>query len=289
MKGTMDNNRRIDILFTADEKYAARIPVVLKSFSINDPQVTYHVHLIHDPMSRETESGLREYCAELGYCYYGYEVAEDLFSGAPVNKHYSRAMYYRILAGEILPNSLERILYLDPDILVVNSLIPLWDLNLDGKAYAAATHITEEGITTNINQLRLGTGSVYYNTGVLLMDLTRVRKIVRKDEVFAFIRKNSNKLLLPDQDVFNALYWKDVVTVPDELWNYDVRKYSQRLLMSGGAMDENWIIRNTAVLHYCGKTKPWHAGYRYRFGNLYRHYQHLYSRDCESRKNFLKG
>lgn len=66
--------------------------------------------------------------------------------------------------------------------------------------------------------------------------------------------------------------------VPDEIWNYDVRKYSQYLLRSSGTYDETWVIRNTAILHYCGKTKPWHAGFRNRFGNLYRHYQWIYER-----------
>ena len=272
----------IDILFTADENYAVHIPVVLKSIKINDPQTSYHVHMIHGPMAQDVLDHLNAYCKMLGYGFNNYEVPEKLFGEMPVNKHYSKAMYYRILAGEILPKSCKRMLYLDPDVLVINSLAPLWKLTLGSKTFAAASHIMEEGVINNINQLRLRTDAIYYNTGVLLMDLNLMRKLVVREEVFSFLRQNSSRLLLPDQDVFNSLFWREVQQIPDELWNYDVRKYSPRYLMSGGSLNETWIIEHTAILHYCGKAKPWNASYRYRFGNLYRHYQHLYKKDVQS-------
>ena len=63
-------------------------------------------------------------------------------------------------------------------------------------------------------------------------------------------------LILPDQDVFNMLYG----TVEDALWSYDVRNYSKYLIRSGGRYDLNWVMQNTAVLHFCGKNKPWERG-----------------------------
>ena len=47
------------------------------------------------------------------------EVPDGLFTDAPVVRYYSRAMYYRLLAAELLPRELDRVLYLDPDILVI--------------------------------------------------------------------------------------------------------------------------------------------------------------------------
>ncbi len=265
----------MQILFTADENYAARIPVVLKSIEINHPGVTVGVHLLPDNLSRKLEITLEKVCGSAGYAFYVYRVPEDLFAEAPVNKHYSKAMYYRMLAAEILPETLDKVLYLDPDILVINSLLPLWETDLRGNIFAAATHTEEEGIIDNINRLRLETSAVYFNTGVLLMDLKKCRESVRREDIFSFIREYDYKLLLPDQDVFNALYGSRTLQIPDEIWNYDARKYTQYLMQSGGKMNEYWVIRNTAILHFCGKEKPWNASYRYRFGTLYRHYEQL--------------
>ena len=59
-------------------------------------------------------------------------VPEDLFAAAPVVRYYSRAMYYRLLAAQLLPAGVDRVLYLDPDILVINALRPLYDTDLEG-------------------------------------------------------------------------------------------------------------------------------------------------------------
>ena len=80
-------------------------------------------------------------------------------------------MYYRLLAPHLLPGHVHRILYLDPDTLVINPLRPLWDMDLNGNLFAAAAHTGKTELANSINQLRLGTDHNYFNSGVLLMDL----------------------------------------------------------------------------------------------------------------------
>ncbi len=273
--------KTIQLLFTADEHYAERIPTVLKSLQISHPKLSFHIHLICDGLPEPVDAALREACDRLTFGFSLYPVSEELFSDAPITKHYSKAMYYRMLASEILPPTVDRVLYMDPDVLVINSLEPLWSLKLNGRLFAAASHGEEYGLISNVNRIRLNTSSAYYNTGVLLMDLDKCRREINPSEIFDFIRENEHKLLLPDQDVFNALFNSRTLLIPDEIWNYDARKYSQYLVRSGGEMDEAWVIRNTAVLHFCGKEKPWNTHYRYRFGLLYRHYEHLCIRNWE--------
>ncbi len=272
------------LLFTADEHYAVRLPTVLKSIQLSHPGRAIHIHLICDALPEPLQRALEETCERLGFSFFLHLVSGQLFSDAPVTKHYSKAMYYRMLAAEILPPTLNRVLYLDPDILVINSLEPLWALDLGGRTFAAASHGEEDGLVSNVNRIRLDTSSPYFNTGVLLMDLRQCRREVRSAEIFAFIEENAHKLLLPDQDVFNALFGNKTLLIPDEIWNYDARKYSQYLLRSGGTMDETWLIQNTAVLHFCGKEKPWDPHCHYRLALLYRHYEQLCKRDHPERQ-----
>lgn len=81
--------------------------------------------------------------------------------------------------------------------------------------------------------------------------------------------------LLPDQDILNALYGRRTLQIDDSIWNYDARNYNTYLLRSGGICDMDWVMKNTAILHFCGKTKPWQKGYIHRFGLLYKHYEHV--------------
>ena len=272
----------MNILFTADDKYAVRIPVVLKSIQINNPGTDVHIFLISDEksISENTEKLLDRYCAQLHFTFSFYEVSDGLFSDAPVNKYYSKAMYYRLLAGEILPESVERVIYLDPDILVINSLLPLWECDLEGCCFAAASHTSDQETLDNLNKIRLNTESPYFNTGVLLLDLDKCRKTVNVKDILEYINDNERSLLLPDQDVFNALYGNMTKLIPDEIWNYDARRFSYYLVKSSGKTDYDWMIDNTVILHYCGKEKPWHKRYRYRTGLLYKHYQRIYLKDA---------
>lgn len=86
------------------------------------------------------------------------------------------------------------------------------------------------------------------------------------------------ELLLPDQDVLNALYGSKILSIEDSKWNYDARNYSNYLLRSGGKENLAWVMENTVVLHFCGRDKPWKKNYRRRFGALYRHYMSLTER-----------
>ena len=191
-------------------------------------------------------------------------------------------MYYRLLAPHLLPSSLHRVLYLDPDILVINPLTPLWETELQGNLFAAASHTTVNDLVNGINRIRLKTDQDYYNTGVLLMDLDRGRTDIHPQEIFQHVQEHGSELLLPDQDVFNTLYGSKTLWIDDALWNYDARYYPGYLLRSNGAYHMDWVMQNTAILHFCGKRKPWKKTYTGRFATLYKHYNVLAHRNAEA-------
>ena len=270
----------MDLLFTADDRYARHIPVVLYSLFENDPGIRYRVHLITDHLDPSTEKNLQLLCEKLGYGFSAYRLDEKMFADAPVNKHYSKAMYYRHLAFQILPAEIGKVLYLDPDILIINPLHPLWEIDMDDHLFLAASHTEEKQGLDELNRMRLGIKSSYFNTGVIVMDLDACRREVSEEQIFSYIHENGPFLLLPDQDVFNALYGSRTKSVPDEIWNYDARKFTQYLLRSGGEYNEKWVLAHTAVLHFCGKNKPWGESRPSRFEMLYLHYAEKLNRQA---------
>jgi lipopolysaccharide biosynthesis glycosyltransferase len=44
-------------------------------------------------------------------------------------------------------------------------------------------------------------------------------------------------------------------------------------------MDMEYVMKHTAILHFCGKKKPWRPNYNGNFSSIYRHYQHLAQRE----------
>ena len=266
---------RIQILTTLNENYLPRLQVLLTSMHVTQPEDKADIWLIHSGLSDEDLSRIRCQCRLFGFGFYPVMADSSAFTNAPVSTQYPREMYYRLLAAQFLPDHLHRILYLDPDILVINSLRPLWETDLKGNLFAAAAHTGKTELANNINQLRLGTNHNYYNSGVLLIDLERARKEIHAEELFSYVKEHAKELLLPDQDVLNAMYGRRILEIDDSIWNYDARNYNNYLLRSAGVCDMDWVMENTAVLHFCGRAKPWQKGYIHRFGVLYKHYMAL--------------
>ena len=110
---------------------------------------------------------------------------------------------------------------------------------------------------------------------MLLMNLPMMRSCVHPQDVFDFVERNAALLVLPDQDVLNALYAERILPLDERLYNYDARKYSEYLVASQGKCDMAWVMENTRILHFCGKKKPWKKTVAGRFLALYRHYMAL--------------
>lgn len=275
----------MNLLLTLDENYLLPCKVMLDSFFASNPNESYvTVYLLHSAIPAEKLEELSDFCTGFGAKLVPIAVDAAFFENAPTSKRYPKEMYYRLLSPLILPRELERVLYLDPDMLIINPLRPLWELNLYGKTFAAASHTGLTEMANEINNVRLDTAHEYFNSGVMLIDLNAARKLVTAEDVFACVSEHEKELILPDQDVFNILYGSQTMPVDDVLWNYDVRNYSKYLIRSTGRHDLNWVMQNTAVLHFCGKNKPWHEDYKNPFGMLYLHYMNLTMRKLYEKK-----
>lgn len=269
----------MNILITIDANYIRPFRVMLHSLFASNPDerdVTFY--LLHSGIPSEKLEELEKACAVFGAGLVPLTVDTALFENAPTSRRYPKEMYYRLLSPHILPQNLGRILYLDPDILIINPIRELWELKLQGKIFAAASHTGITELTNNINFARLNIDNEYFNSGVMLMDLEKAREMVDADEIFRCVKENEKDLILPDQDVFNILYGKQTLAVDDAVWNYDVRHYPKYLMRSTGERDMSWVMQNTAILHFCGKSKPWKGAFKNPFGILYKHYMNLASK-----------
>lgn len=273
-----DTLKPINILVTLNENYMPQLNVMLSSMRINNPGEKFDIYLMHRGISKkrlaETEIAMEKF----GYGFFPILIDENVFTDVPTGKLYPQEMYYRLCAPKLLPDNIDKIIYLDPDLLIINPLRPLWDMDMGSNIFAAASHTGKTDLSNSVNKLRLGTATKYYNSGVLLMNLPMARREVSPEEIFKFARNHSRELILPDQDILNILYGNKILEINDFIWNYDARNYSNYLLRSGGVSDADWVMRNTAILHFCGKTKPWKDIYRHRFGLLYKHYMQISSR-----------
>lgn len=269
----------MNILVTLDKNYLPPLRVMLTSLFNNNPGEIFKIFMLHEDIPDGDLRALDKFCRARGSSLAAVRVGPEDFSGAPVFRYYTRAMYFRLLAFRALPDNIDKILYLDPDILVINPVRPLYDLDVSDYLYAGAMHSAYGNITKYLNQIRLGNTELeaYFNSGVLLMNLSGQRKEVSERDIFKYVNENKDLLILPDQDVINALYCKKILPVDDTVYNYDVRHYPiYKLLNDEKSLD--WVMNNTVFLHFCGKNKPWNQAAANKFAVLYKHYMVLAER-----------
>ena len=264
-----------NILVTIDNNYLQPLKVMLQSLVDNNPGHHFQIYLLYSDITEENLTNLGNFCethtATLVPCF----IDGSAFAEAPISDRYSQTMYYRLLAHQFLPASIDKILYLDPDILIINSINALYQTDLTGYIAAACIHTQLTPLQDQVNKIRLNTYEAdgYYNSGVLMINLEAWRNQVIATHIFDYIKSHGLLLLLPDQDVLNGLYGKHILSVDDALYNYDARNYeTYRLLDTERTM--TWVIRNTVVLHFCGRNKPWKKdAFLDRFTILYKHYE----------------
>lgn len=263
----------MNILVTLDSNYIKPLRVMLKSLFLNNLCEKFNIYLLHTSLKKKELEDLEFFIEAHGSKLNVIDVDENCFSEAPVLFHYTKEMYFRLLAYQLLPKDLDRIIYLDPDILVLNPVRKLYETDIKEYLYAAAYH--DKISIKEINKIRLYPHEInaYYNSGVLLMNLELLRNEADDKEIYRFVDENRAKLIMPDQDILNALYAKRIKGLNELYYNYDARYYTYNKLASNGSFDMDQIINNTVILHFCGKKKPWNKKYTGAFHSLYKHYE----------------
>lgn len=269
--------QQVNILVTLDENYIPYLNVMLNSLTYSNPDCYFKVYLLHNSIPAadmiETKKGLG-LAGELIPVQ-----AKDIgLDSAPTTSRYPQEIYYRIFAAKYLPESIDRILYLDPDIIVNGSIRELYNLPIDEYYFAAASHIG--GLLHKVNELRLGMDedSPYINSGVMLMNLKKLREEQDYQEVFDFIEKRRNFLHLPDQDIISSLYGSKIYTLDSFRYNMTETLYIQHAPFEK-SLNMDWVRNHSIIIHYCGRNKPWKPNY---IGQLDVFYQETVSRMKEN-------
>lgn len=176
----------------------------------------------------------------------------------------SYATYYRIFLPELLDASIDKVLYLDCDIVVKGDIAKLWETNITGMFLAAVEDVGIEysgefGKKVKEN-LSMDRKDVYFNAGVLIINLDLWRQYGISEKICDFLIHNPDKAPFADQDGLNAVLsgkWIPLSLV----WNQQVALCEY--FDDGKPLDEEMLecLHNPLVIHYTSSyrsiTKPW--------------------------------
>lgn len=248
----------INLLVTLDENYIKYLKVMLSSLIHSNPEKFFDVYFLYSSINDKSFDEVRRILMDKGNVI-PVKADEIALDKAPVTDRYPQEMYYRIFAARYLPETLKRVLYLDPDIVVIGSIDELYHTPLGKNYFAAATHVGKILHVLNEARLNLDEQDPYINSGVMLMNLEILRKEQDFNAVYDYIEEKKDVLFLPDQDVISGLYGSKIIKLNPSIYNMTERLFAKQFLVQKDAL--SWVRENTRIIHYIGKNKPWKSNY----------------------------
>lgn len=255
-------NEKINIVFACDSNYAQHATVAMMSILKNTADPTRIVFYLLDDqidaaVKAKIQASIEQAHAAIHFC----EVDASQFAEFFVSGQLSRAAYFRLEMGHLLPDSVEKVIYLDCDLLVLDDIAELWNYDMSNHPLAA---IMDLGIMASSKdwrgkqeQLGFSSDDIYFNSGVLMVNLKdwREHDYGRQAEQLA----EQNKYRHHDQDALNQLFHRDWQPVPLR-WNvippvwYLFLKILKRREFRHMAIEAR---KHISILHYAGGYKPW--------------------------------
>lgn len=248
----------IHIACNIDSNFTRHCAVTLVSLFANNPSERFCVHIVAPGLPDQDQkilSGLASrYRNEVRFYFPAADVL-DGFSIKKFGKRISMATYYRCLLSSLLPEEVDKVLYLDCDIVILGSVLPFWNTDLSGLGAACIEDIGKDE-DERYERLHYDKKFSYFNAGVLLVNLAYWREHHVDKQCLQYFLDYPERILFNDQDLLNVVLYKDKVFVPLK-WNMQDGFYRygiDRKVSDWPAFREELL--HPVILHYTNK-KPW--------------------------------
>lgn len=252
------NEEIINIAFTIDESYVQHFTIAVISLLVNNTENSLNIFLITDFINEELEEAadfiLKIYKIKINIL----SIDSGLFNKYRYSLHFSKAVYFRLLLADILPGSIDKVLFMDSDIIVTGSIKELYNIPFNGNLVLAAEEGDEDNIR-RLNELGIKTTS-YFNAGIMVLNLKGFRNHNSTAGLLHTASIYMDKLLWWDQDILNIYFAGKRGIIPD---TYNLRNIKATLP----------VIPH--IIHYTGSSKPWEYMNIHPYKNQYRKYQKI--------------
>ncbi|OAM89958.1 glycosyltransferase family 8 protein [Termitidicoccus mucosus] len=252
----MNNAQPINIFMAFNDAYAQHASVTIASILCNT-RATVHFYILNADIAVQTREKINA-LRNLGNLEIFYVTTDKrLFSDLPTYR-WPEEIWFRLRIPWIKIN-LDKALYLDSDIVVRNDISELWDVDVSN-VFAAAVEDIASGImeTKKFLSKFLPDGMPYFNSGVLAMNLKKIRETYGWESLAAIAYKYRDVIKYPDQDILNMAFGGNVRWLPLK-WNVnggdffrDKSPFSKKYAREIASARED-----PAIAHFTGEGKPW--------------------------------
>lgn len=253
---------KINIVLATDKNYAQHAAVTITSILCNTTQKSnIQFYIIDDNIDDDNKTKLQDTVKQFNSNIIFVKIPENSLNQVFVSGGITRAAYFRLAIPNILPKTVNKVIYLDCDLIVLDDIVNLWNLDMCQKPVAA----TEDfGILSSTSKCREKEINLnwkkeysYFNSGVLLIDVMLWRKNNYASQLIELVQ--THKFRHHDQDALNYLFMNNWTSLP-LCWNVIPPVFNMNLsIIKNKIMRQNALkaLNNISIIHYAGGYKPW--------------------------------
>lgn len=279
----------MNVLFASDDNYVPLLTIAVYSFLKNNGNDfdNINIFILDDGISDENKNRINNALQSFNYSIEYVKtrkISEMDFKVASFERSNisSLTTYSRLFISTLLPDNIDKILYLDCDSLIIDSFKELWDEDISDY-YCGA--VLDCGNTAVLNRLGFAKEEPYYNAGVLLINLKKWREEDIEERFIEFMVKNQDRFYQHDQGVINETFKCHIKTISPK---YNLQGYFQFLdynlskkfscmnieYYTKDILDES--RKHPVFLHFCSADyfRPWHNP-EHVYADIYREYAEL--------------
>jgi lipopolysaccharide biosynthesis glycosyltransferase len=242
----------------ADDAYAPHAAATLHSVLAHRGSLAVHVHLLADErLGPDRRGALRDMVESMGGRIDFLDAPPEI-DPLPSSERFTSAIWHRIFLPDLLP-ALDRVLYLDADVIACADLAPLWEIDLADHWLAAVTNVFQPNHRRRPRNLGLESRRDYFNSGVLLMNLAQMRRDGKTAELLELVAARGAEFEWPDQDALNIGLGARRLRLHPR-WNA-MNSLWQRWSLGQLNPVAHWRARRSPGIRHFegpGANKPWH-------------------------------
>ena len=242
----------MNILITVDDNYIDVATKMLYSLKLYNNRLI--IHVIYDNLSSSSIYMLKEFIKENNIG----ELKLYKFDSSKFNlqvvmtKYITKTCYFRLYSPYIIKD-VDRLLYLDPDIVCQGSIEELYNTDLGKDILGGCPNMLRAGYEEYrrkmLRTIDLPPYAEYINSGVLLIDMKKFRDFISQEELTKFLEEKSSLYEFQDQDTINKVFYNKI-KILDNNYNYQIN-----------ATDRWKTDIKKTLIHYSEIKKPWKNDY----------------------------
>lgn len=204
----------LEVIFSSDDNYARHMGAAIRSLMAHNTDFgAINVYMIDNKISAGNKTRLEEVVTAFPN---GHVIWIDFaawLSRLKLNLQWpiSLSSYARLFVASMIPESVGRILYLDCDMIICDSLRTFWATDLQGAVIGGVQDFVNDATKGAVG---LEPTDPYYNAGMLLIDMDAWRKRGIEDACLSFIEAHEGRVTHHDQGVLNGVLRGSVYTLP---------------------------------------------------------------------------